>query len=126
MANSYIPYLLTVILYLGLANMVGLFGFVPPTKDLNVTIALALMSIHFGAVCCHSTRRGVGGWLKQFCSSLCRSMTPLNLMELVVQAAVSLHATVRQYFGRLYHHGAAQDGDSSGGAADCKHVFRCV
>ena len=63
--KQYIPYLLTLILYLGLANMVGLFGFVPPTKDLNVTVALALMSIilvQYAAI----RRRGVGGWLKHF------------------------------------------------------------
>ena len=48
--KQYIPYLLTLILYLGLANMVGLFGFVPPTKDLNVTVALALMSTDLARV----------------------------------------------------------------------------
>ena len=81
--KQYIPYLLTVILYLGLANMVGLFGFVPPTKDLNVTIALALMSIllvQYAAI----RKRGVGGWLKHFAEPM-PAMTPLNLMELVVR-----------------------------------------
>lgn len=38
-------YLITVLLYIGLANIVGIFGFKSPTKDMNVTIALALMSI---------------------------------------------------------------------------------
>ena len=38
------PYLGTVGLYLALANMAGLFGVTPPTKDLNVTAGLAIMS----------------------------------------------------------------------------------
>ncbi len=43
--KRYIPYLITVILYLGVSNIISLFGFKPPTKDLNVTAALAIMSM---------------------------------------------------------------------------------
>ena len=43
--KKYVPYLATVALYIGCANLIGLLGFKPPTKDLNVTAALALMSI---------------------------------------------------------------------------------
>ena len=43
--KGYIPYLMSVGLFIGIANVIGLFGFKPPTKDLNCTIALALMSI---------------------------------------------------------------------------------
>ena len=32
---KYVPYLITVILYIGMANIMGVFGFKPPTKDLN-------------------------------------------------------------------------------------------
>ena len=32
-------------IYIGIANLIGLLGFKPPTKDMNVTVALALMSI---------------------------------------------------------------------------------
>ena len=32
-------------LFIGIANVIGLFGFKPPTKDLNCTIALAFMII---------------------------------------------------------------------------------
>ena len=42
---EYIPYLMTVTLYIGIANLIGLLGFKPPTKDMNVTAALAFMSI---------------------------------------------------------------------------------
>ena len=45
-ANSrYIPYLITVLLFLGVSNTIALLGFKPPTKDLNVTAALAIMSM---------------------------------------------------------------------------------
>ena len=42
---AYVPYLTTVLLYVGISNIIGIFGFKSPTKDLNVTIALSLMSI---------------------------------------------------------------------------------
>ncbi|MBR5713027.1 MAG: F0F1 ATP synthase subunit A [Lachnospiraceae bacterium] len=44
-AKVFGEYLITILLYIGLANIIGIFGFKSPTKDLNVTIALALMSI---------------------------------------------------------------------------------
>ncbi len=43
--RRYIPYLITVLIYIGIANIIGLFGFKPPTKDMNVTAALAVMSM---------------------------------------------------------------------------------
>ena len=72
--KRYIPYLLTVMIYLGVANMVGLFGLTPPTKDLNVTLG-QYASIH---------HRGVGGWLKSF-SQPVAIVTPLNVLELVIK-----------------------------------------
>lgn len=44
-AKEYSTYISTILLYIGLANIIGIFGMKPPTKDMNVTIALALMSI---------------------------------------------------------------------------------
>lgn len=43
--KAYVPYLITVLLYLAVSNTIGLLGFKPPTKDLNVTAALAIMSM---------------------------------------------------------------------------------
>ena len=43
--KRYIPWLMTVALYLACANLIGLFGFKPPTKDLNITAGLAIMSM---------------------------------------------------------------------------------
>lgn len=43
--RPFAPYLGTVALYIGFANIIGIFGLTPPTKDISVTTALALMSM---------------------------------------------------------------------------------
>lgn len=61
--RTFAPYLGTIGLYLGLANISGLFGVTPPTKDLNVTAGLAIMSaiLIYGA---QFRYHGLGGGLK--------------------------------------------------------------
>ena len=81
--KKYIPYLLTVMLYLGAANMIGLFGLTPPTKDLNVTVALAVMSIILVEYAGIRTK-GVGGWLKSFTQPVAM-ITPLNVLEIFIK-----------------------------------------
>ncbi len=81
--KKYIPYLTTVLLYLAIANMVGLVGLTPPTKDLNTTAGLALMSIllvQFAGI----RQRGVGGWLKHFSHPMAL-ITPMNILELAIK-----------------------------------------
>ena len=63
--REYVPYLITVLLYLGVANTIALFGFKPPTKDLNVTAALAIMSmfvIEYSGI----RKNGLKHWVKHF------------------------------------------------------------
>ena len=43
--KRYVPYLMSTVIFIGIANIAGVFGFTPPTKDMNVTIALSLMRI---------------------------------------------------------------------------------
>ena len=43
--SKYVPYLISVLIYIGFSNIIGIFCFKSPTKDSAVTIALALMSI---------------------------------------------------------------------------------
>lgn len=62
---EYIPYLMTVTLYIGIANLIGLLGFKPPTKDMNVTAALAFMSIVLIEVA-GIRQKGAKGWVKSF------------------------------------------------------------
>lgn len=84
--RRYVPYLGTVLLYLALANMIGMFGFglTPPTKDINVTVALAVMSIVLIEVATFRGQGGLKGFLKSFTKPMAL-MTPLNIMELVIR-----------------------------------------
>ena len=63
--TRYVPYLITVLLYLAIANIAGVFGFKPPTKSLNVTAALAVMTIVLVQVA-GIRAKGVKLWLKSF------------------------------------------------------------
>lgn len=81
--KGYIPYLMTVGLYIGVANMIGLFGLKSPTKDVGVTGALALMSIvliEFSGV----HKKGVKGFLKSFAEPI-PLMLPMNILEIFIR-----------------------------------------
>lgn len=77
--RAFIPYLVTVMLYVGVANVCGIFGFKAPTKDLNVTAALALMSILIveGAGIYYL---GIKRWLHKFAEPIA-VVTPINILE---------------------------------------------
>lgn len=81
--KGYIPYLMTVGLYIGVANMIGLFGLKSPTKDVGVTGALALMSIvliEFSGV----HKKGVKRFLKSFAEPI-PLMLPMNILEIFIR-----------------------------------------
>ena len=80
---KYVPYLITVILYIGMANIMGVFGFKPPTKDLNVTASLAIMSIILVQVA-GIRGKGTKGWVKSFAEPVA-IVAPLNVLELVIK-----------------------------------------
>lgn len=81
--EAYVPYLITVLLYLALANIAGVFGFKPPTQSLNVTGALAIMSIVL-VQAAGIRKKGVKGWLKAFTSPV-GIVTPFNILDLVTR-----------------------------------------
>ena len=108
--RRYVPYLMTVALYIACANLIGVFGIKPPTKDLNVTAALALMSI---CLIEYSGVRARGG--KGFLKSLTAPtpiMTPHEHPRDRHPPHQPVYATVRQCAGRFRHHGADQAGGS--------------
>lgn len=77
--KRYIPYLITILVYIGISNIIGLFGFKSPTKDLNVTAALAIMSIvlvEFAGI----YQLGVKRWLHKFIEPIA-IVTPINILE---------------------------------------------
>lgn len=81
--KRYVPYLCTVGLYIGCANLIGLFGVKPPTKDLNVTLGLAVMSI---ALIEYSGfyKKGAKGFLKSFAEPM-PIIAPINVLEVFIK-----------------------------------------
>ena len=81
--KRYIPYLMTVGIYIAVANMIGLFGLKSPTKDVGVTGALALMSIvliEYSGV----RAKGMKGFLKSFAEPI-PIMLPMNILEIFIR-----------------------------------------
>ena len=81
--KRYIPYMITVGLYIGVANLIGLFGFKPPTKDMNVTIALAFMSILLIEIA-GVKQKGFKGWVKSFAQPV-PIILPINILEIFIR-----------------------------------------
>lgn len=81
--KRYIPYLGTVVLYLACSNVIGILGFTPPTKDLNITTGLAIMSIiliEYSGI--HA--KGRKGWLKSFSEPIAL-LAPINFLEMFIR-----------------------------------------
>ena len=82
-AKPFVPYLSAVLFYIGIANLIGLLGFKPPTKDLNVTIALAVMSIILiegsGIV-----YKGPKRFIKSFAEPMA-IVAPINVLEIFIR-----------------------------------------
>ena len=81
--KRYIPYVMSVLIYLGISNVIGILGVKPPTKDMNVTAALALMSIiliEYAGI--HA--KGGRGFIKSFAQPMA-IMTPINILEVFIR-----------------------------------------
>ncbi|MCD7722850.1 MAG: F0F1 ATP synthase subunit A [Clostridiales bacterium] len=81
--DAYIPWLMSTAIFIGASNMVGLFGFKPPTKSLQVTAAMALTSIVLVQVAGIRKKR-VGGYLKSFAKPSA-VMLPINVLEIIIK-----------------------------------------
>ena len=81
--RQYVPYLVTVLVYIGFSNVIGLFGFKPPTKDMNVTAALAVMSIVLIEVA-GIRAKGTKRWLKSFAEPM-PVILPINILEIFIK-----------------------------------------
>ena len=81
--RPFAPWLGTVALYIGVSNLIGIFGLTPPTKDISVTAALAVMSmlLIYGA---QFRYNGPLGGLKKFAKPM-PLLLPINLMEVVIR-----------------------------------------
>ena len=73
------PYLVTMISFIAIANLLGwLPWFQAPTRDLNSTLALSIISL-LSSYYYTIRARGVGGWLRSFVEPNA-VMLPLNIM----------------------------------------------
>ncbi len=81
--RRYIPWLVTVLIFLGFSNIAGIFGFTPATMDLNVTLALAITSILLVQIASIRKHGGLG-WLKSFGKPM-KAILPMNLLELIIK-----------------------------------------
>ena len=81
--RPFAPWLGTVALYIALSNLIGIFGLTPPTKDISVTTALAVLSmlLIYGA---QFRYNGLVGGLKKFAEPM-PLLLPINLMEVVIR-----------------------------------------
>ena len=82
-AEEYTAYLTAILIYIGFSNIIGIFGLKPPTKDMNVTIALSLMSIVLVQIA-GIKKKKVGGWMKSFTQPVA-IITPLNVLEILIK-----------------------------------------
>lgn len=81
--RRYVPYLVSVAIYIGVANLIGLAGVKPPTKDLNTTAALAIMSILLIEYAGFH-RKGLKGFIKSFAEPVA-IIAPINILELFIK-----------------------------------------
>jgi F-type H+-transporting ATPase subunit a len=75
---GFAPYMGTLLIFLAIANIAGLFGLRPPTADANTTLGLATITfvmIHFFGM----KSKGVGGYLKGFLEPF-PALLPLNII----------------------------------------------
>ncbi len=81
--KDFAPWLGTVGLFIGVCNLSGLLGLVPPTKNLNVTLSLALTSVVliYGASFRYN---GLKGGLHKFIEPS-PIMLPINIMEIGIR-----------------------------------------
>lgn len=82
-AEPFIPYLATVALFLGIANMLGIFHLRPPTSDITLTATLAIMTMVM-VVIGATKYKGVKGWLHSFTEPMA-VMLPFNIMDYFIR-----------------------------------------
>ena len=62
-AVRYVPFIMTIGAYLALANLVGLLGLIPPTSNININVALAVVTLLY-LMLSGIKAKGVGRYLK--------------------------------------------------------------
>lgn len=81
--EKYIPWLMSMALFIGVSNMIGLLGFKPPTKSMQVTAAMAVTSIVLVEYCAFKDK-GLLGRFKEFTKPVW-IVTPINMLEVLTK-----------------------------------------
>jgi len=105
LGNSYkrrfVPFIGTLGIFIVLMNMTGLVGFAPSTKDINVTLTLALVSafvINANAI----AHNGLGGYLHSYIKPY-PFMLPMNLIEkFTVPLSLCLRLFINMLVGVIF------------------------
>ena len=81
--KRYIPYLITIIIFIGISNLFGIFGVKPPTKDITLPGVLALFTIVLVQIASWRAR-GAKGYFKSFIEPV-PVVAPINILELGIK-----------------------------------------
>lgn len=81
--EKYIPWLMSMALFIGTSNIIGIFGLKPPTKSMQVTAVMAITSIILVEYAAFKDK-GFIGRIKAF-SKPVAIVTPINIMEIVTK-----------------------------------------
>ena len=81
--KKYLPILETMLIYIGISNIVGIVGLRPPTKDLGVTATMAIIAILLIQFC-GIKERGGKGWLHSFIEPM-PLLLPIKILELFIK-----------------------------------------
>lgn len=81
-AKKFSPYFGTLVMFLVVANLIGLIGMKPPTSNYNVTLALALITAFFINFLSFKNN-GIGGYFKEWFEPI-GVMLPLNIIDVFV------------------------------------------
>lgn len=73
------PYIFTLALFLGVANLLGLLGLAPPTSDYSVTLSLALITFVLTQFWSFKNNGGLIGYIKGFGEPM-PLLAPLNVI----------------------------------------------
>lgn len=81
--KKYMPWLMSIAIFIGASNMIGIFGFKPPTKSMQVTAAMAITSIflvEFAGI----KEQGLKKHLKSFAEPVW-IVAPINALEIIIK-----------------------------------------
>lgn len=76
---KFAPYIFTLIIFILVANLLGLIGLTPPTSDYSVTLALALVTFVLTQYWAWKNAGGLLGYLKGYTEPMA-FLTPLNVI----------------------------------------------